>query len=185
MPPGAEGIVSEIDTEANVIKTLMDNKGKLEIRTIDLGKYGDRLNVYRPANIELTSGDTVIFTKNDKDFKIDNGDMATVLSVGQDTLKVQVKDREMEINTKEYPYIDHGYAMTVHKSQGKSVEKVVIVANTQTQNTYNSFYVGVTRGKQELKIITNDIAEFKEQIKNEDRKLNIVEHKEQNINIQR
>lgn len=185
VPSGAEGIVSGIDTERNVIKALMDNKGKLETREIDLSKYGDRLNVYRHADIKLAQGDKVLFTKNDKDLKIDNNTEATVLSVGQDTLKVQIKDRELEINTKEYPYIDHGYAMTVHKSQGKSVEKVVVLANTQTENTYNSFYVGVTRGKQELKIITDDITRFKDQIKNEDRKLNIVEHRQQNYTLGR
>jgi hypothetical protein len=48
---------------------------------------------------------------------------------------------------------DHGYAVTAHRSQGKSVDSVVISADGMRKEL---FYVAASRGRESITIITSD-----------------------------
>ncbi len=47
----------------------------------------------------------------------------------------------------------HGYAVTAHRSQGKSVDEVLISADGMKKEL---FYVSATRGRERLRVITSD-----------------------------
>jgi len=58
-----------------------------------------------------------------------------------------------------YHEFDHGYAVTAHRSQGKTVDAVILSADAMKQEL---FYVGASRGRQEIVVVTSD----REQLRN-------------------
>jgi Ti-type conjugative transfer relaxase TraA len=79
------------------------------------------------------AGDRLVCTKNDRDLSVRNGQFGTVESItdrGQKhgpLVKVQMDDgRNIAFNIDLYPHIEHGYASTVHKTQGSTLDKVFV-----------------------------------------------------------
>ena len=56
-----------------------------------------------------------------------------------------------------YHEFDHGYAITAHRSQGKTVDAVVLSGDTMKQE---QFYVAASRGRDGITIITSDVDRF-------------------------
>jgi hypothetical protein len=52
-----------------------------------------------------------------------------------------------------YHEFTHGYAVTAHRSQGKTVDTVIISADAMKQEL---FYVAASRGRSEIAIVTSD-----------------------------
>ncbi len=103
---------------------------------------------------EFAIGDKIIFLKNSKEIK--NGMRAEIISIDKEnqTMKVDVKGfGEKVINLREYNYFNYGYAMTVHKSQGQTVDKVIFSADKNINS--NLFYVAISRGKEEVSVYIN------------------------------
>lgn len=83
---------------------------------------------------EFSKGDQIYFLRNDNGLEVKNGTLGNVLSIEKDgNIKVQINepsgDRELSFNFKDYNYIDHGYATTIHKSQGITADKSYIFAS--------------------------------------------------------
>ena len=68
---------------------------------------------------------------------------------------------------RDYNYLDHGYAVTDYKSQGQTSRRVIFHANVERPTSYNSFYVAMTRGKDDLRVYTNGVEKLREQVKRE------------------
>jgi hypothetical protein len=60
-----------------------------------------------------------------------------------------------------YKHFDHGYAVTAHRSQGQSVDAVVIAGETMNREL---FYVAASRGREHLTVITSDKAQLEESV---------------------
>ena len=52
-----------------------------------------------------------------------------------------------------YRHFDHGYAVTAHRSQGKSVDAVVISGDAMKREL---FYVAASRGRESVTVVTTD-----------------------------
>jgi ATP-dependent exoDNAse (exonuclease V) alpha subunit len=90
--------------------------------------------------------------KNDKGLGVKNGEMWQVEKISKDgTITIKNENKTKTFNIKDYNYIDHGYAVTVHKSRGMTVAKVIYDASA-TRTNYNEVYTAITRGKQEYSI---------------------------------
>jgi Ti-type conjugative transfer relaxase TraA len=79
-------------------------------------------------------GDRVLFLENDRQLGVKNGMLATVEAASSARLTVRL-DRDgvgdgaqIEIHAEAYRNLDHGYAATVHKSQGDTVDRVHMLA---------------------------------------------------------
>lgn len=82
----------------------------------------------------FAAGDRVLFLENDRRLGVKNGMLATVESASSGRLTVRL-DRDgmgdgerIEIRAEEYRNLDHGYAATVHKSQGATLDRVHVLA---------------------------------------------------------
>lgn len=76
------------------------------------------------GRLALAPNDRVLFSKNNTDMGVTNGQLATITSIGVDTLTVQMDDGGYRtIDVMEYDEFDYGYAMTVHKAQGVTVAR--------------------------------------------------------------
>ncbi|SCZ74284.1 UvrD-like helicase C-terminal domain-containing protein [Epibacterium ulvae] len=79
--------------------------------------------------------------------------LGTVTEVSQGELKVTLDDdpkRDLRINTQKYQHFDHGYAVTIHKSQGATVDKAYVLASRSMD--HHLAYVAMTRHKSDLQL---------------------------------
>ena len=68
--------------------------------------------------------------------------------------------RDVRLDPREHPHLDHGYAVTSHSSQGQTAERVLIHVDTElvAKDLLNSrmAYVAVSRGAEDAQLCTND-----------------------------
>src|SRR5215207_10853902 len=87
-------------------------------------------------------GDRVLFLKNERDVK--NGMLGTVAGLGLDTLTVRTdRGDTVELKPSEYEHFSHGYAATVHKAQGATVDRTLVYGSALMDR--HLAYVALTR----------------------------------------
>jgi Ti-type conjugative transfer relaxase TraA len=94
------------------------------------GDLGDevRLTVERGER-SFASGDRVMFLQNERGLGVKNGTLGTVAQVSVQSMTVQTDDgRSVRFDLKDYNRIDHGYAATIHKAQGMTVDRTHVLA---------------------------------------------------------
>ncbi|WP_413992446.1 Ti-type conjugative transfer relaxase TraA [Labrys okinawensis] len=96
----------------------------------DAGDLGDdvHLTVERGAR-RFASGDRVMFLQNERGLGVKNGTLGTILEVRAQSMSVRSDDgRTIDFDLKDYNRIDHGYAATIHKAQGMTVDRTHVLA---------------------------------------------------------
>jgi Ti-type conjugative transfer relaxase TraA len=114
-------------------------------RTREAGDLGDdvRLTVERGAR-SFASGDRVMFLQNERGLGVKNGTLGTVEQVSERSMSVRTDDgRSISFDLKDYDCIDHGYAATIHKAQGMTVDRTHVLA-TPGLDAHGS-YVALSR----------------------------------------
>jgi hypothetical protein len=126
-------------------------------------KFAERFEVYRPSEVSLAAGDRIRVsaggkTKDGK-HRLSNGSLLTVQ--GFTPLGDVVVDHGWVID-KGFGHLAHGYVVTSHASQGKTVDKVLIGQSSQSfpASSRRQFYVSVSRGKGQAVIFTDDKKEL-------------------------
>ena len=101
-------------------------------------------------------GDRIVFLKNSRALDVKNGTMGTVEKIGLDgrgewTFRVRTDEGKMvAFSPADYGQIDYGYATTIHKSQGATVERSFnLVGGTGLEE----LYVQLTRQKEGARIV--------------------------------
>lgn len=93
---------------------------------------------------EFAAGDRIMFLRNERDLGVKNGTLGTVESVSQVRMAVQLDDgRSIAFDIKDYANIDHGYAATIHKAQGMTVDRTHVLAAPGMDS--HSAYVALSR----------------------------------------
>jgi Ti-type conjugative transfer relaxase TraA len=109
------------------------------------GDLGDdvRLTVERGAR-NFAGGDRVMFLQNERGLGVKNGTLGTIEQVSAQSMTVQTDDgRSVQFDLKDYNKIDHGYAATIHKAQGMTVDRAHVLA-TPGMDAHSS-YVALSR----------------------------------------
>ena len=97
---------------------------------------------------KLAAGDRVYFMRNDTRLGVKNGTLATVTAVEGKQLSVQLDDgRKLSLDTRDYNTLAHGYAATVHKSQGVTVDRTHMLASRFVDR--HAAYVGMSRHRKQ------------------------------------
>jgi len=92
----------------------------------------------------FASGDRVMFLQNERGLGVKNGTLGTVEQVSAQSMTVQTDDgRSVRFDLKDYNRIDHGYAATIHKAQGMTVDRTHVLA-TPGLDAHGS-YVALSR----------------------------------------
>lgn len=100
---------------------------------------------------QFADGDRVIFLKNDRELGVKNGTTGTVEKASDGNLRIKLDDgRQIEIGDMKYRDLDHGYAMTVHKSQGVTADRAHLLPGRGTDQ--HSAYVGASRHRETVQI---------------------------------
>ncbi|QKD05912.1 Ti-type conjugative transfer relaxase TraA [Mesorhizobium loti] len=94
------------------------------------GDLGDEVQVTverGPRN--FASGDRVMFLRNERGLGVKNGTLGIVEEVSKQSMTVRTDDdRSVRFELKDYAYVDHGYAATIHKAQGMTVDRTHVLA---------------------------------------------------------
>jgi Ti-type conjugative transfer relaxase TraA len=92
----------------------------------------------------FASGDRIMFLRNERSLEVKNGTLGVVEQVDVRSLTVRTGDgRSVAFDLKDYAHIDHGYAATIHKAQGMTVDRTHVLATPGMDS--HSAYVGLSR----------------------------------------
>lgn len=98
---------------------------------------------------KFASGDRVMFLRNERSLGVKNGTLGEVLAVDQSMMNVQLDGgRSVAFELKDYNHLDHGYASTIHKSQGVTVDRAHVLASAHMDR--HATYVALSRHRQEV-----------------------------------
>lgn len=97
-------------------------------------------------------GDRLMFMRNDNDLGVKNGSLATVLDLNENEIKVKLDSNEETItfSPKIYNEFGYGYASTIHKTQGVTVDKSFVLATPHFDK--HMTYVSMSRHKQDVSL---------------------------------
>lgn len=95
---------------------------------------------------EFAPGDRIVFLENNRDLGVKNGMLGTVERVEDGRIIAQLDgsgERSVAIPMGDYQAIDHGYATTIHKNQGATVDRAFVMASGTMDRHLT--YVAMTR----------------------------------------
>ena len=109
------------------------------------GDLGDEVRVtVERGERAFAIGDRVMFLQNERGLGVKNGTLGTVEQMNAQSMTVQTDDdRSVRFEFKDYNRIDHGYAATIHKAQGVTIDRVHVLA-TPGMDAHSS-YVALSR----------------------------------------
>jgi Ti-type conjugative transfer relaxase TraA len=109
------------------------------------GDLGDEVRVtVERGGRHFASGDRVMFLQNERGLGVKNGTLGTIEQASARSMTVQTDDcRSVRFDLKDYNKIDHGYAATIHKAQGMTVDRTHVLA-TPGMDAHSS-YVALSR----------------------------------------
>ncbi len=149
----------------------------LAYRNADVRNLNDRIRELRRGAGELgpsvrvnarefSVGDRVLFLRNDhcgrevrtvegEGHGVKNGALGTLLKAEPHRLEIRLDSgRTVELDPRAYHRLAHGYAATVHKSQGATVDRAYVLADRGFDR--NLAYVALTRHRHQLRLYVDE-----------------------------
>ena len=116
------------------------------------GDLGDDVTVKAErGERQFATGDRIMFLRNERGMGVKNGTLATIERVSPEGMAVRLDDgRGVAFDTKDYAHVDHGYAATIHKSQGVTVDRAHVLATPGMDR--HSAYVGMSRHRDDVQL---------------------------------
>ncbi|HEY2359424.1 MAG TPA: Ti-type conjugative transfer relaxase TraA [Phenylobacterium sp.] len=112
-------------------------------------RNGGELGEDRQVSTELGSrtfavGDRIIFLRNEWSLGVRNGSLGDIEELSASRMSVRLSDgRQVAFDLKDYADLDHGYATTIHKAQGATVDRAWVLATPGLDR--HATYVAMSR----------------------------------------
>lgn len=154
---GTKYHVSGKDENGNVLLAIENKKENLKLPMKEAGKF----SVYQPEEISLAKGDKIRITQNgfsNEKKRLNNGNILSVKGFDKKGNILASTGKNDVVLSKDYGNLTHGYYTTSPASQGKSVNRVIIMQSSMTGKAASKeqFYVSASRGKFAISIHTDD-----------------------------
>lgn len=124
------------------------------------------VSVYNQAEREFAERDRIQFRAPFTEKRIVNGELGSITKLEPDQIRVAMDSgREVTFHPEKFRHIDHGYAVTSHSSQGLTVDRVLVNADTtESERLLNDrmAYVAVSRARDEALIYTDSAQNLRE-----------------------
>ena len=124
------------------------------------------VNVYTEAERLFAEGDRIQFRVPFAEHKVANGELGTITKIDQNQIQVALDDeRRISFDPYRFPHIDHGYAVTSYSSQGLTVDRVLLNADTrESMQLLNDrmAYVALSRARDEALIYTDSVPQLRQ-----------------------
>ncbi len=131
------------------------NRAIREIRLIkgDIDALGYEIQTQRGREV-FSKGDRVTFTLTDKDVGIKSGSLGTISKLDEKTCVVKLDNgQELTLDPNKYQGLKLGYASTIYKSQGKTINEVYVLHDKSSNQKLS--YVALSRQSETLKVFVN------------------------------
>jgi len=140
------------------------NKGAREHRkTQGQLKGPEHIFITEKGERDFSSGDRIIFLRNEHSMGVRNGSLGTVEQVKRGVLMVKLdKGDRVAIDATMYKDFDHGYAATVHKTQGSTIDRTYVLGSRHFDK--HTAYVAMSRHRENTAMYygKDDFKEFEE-----------------------
>jgi Ti-type conjugative transfer relaxase TraA len=104
----------------------------------------------------FSKGDRIVFTKNKYWSGLRNGTMGTITDLNAQKIQVKLDDgKDISFAPNLNPHFDHGWAVTIHKSQGTTVDQSYVLASYEMNQ--NLAYVSMTRHRETVKLFGSSL----------------------------
>ena len=119
-------------------------------RLREAGELGTDIAVtVERGNRDFAAGDRVMFLKNDRGLGIKNGTLGNLETVTTKAMTVRLDNgRSVAFDLRDYAALDHGYAATIYKAQGVTVDRVQVLATPGLDR--HAAYVALTRHRERV-----------------------------------
>lgn len=101
---------------------------------------------------KFDAGDQIVFLKNDSTLRVKNGMLAKIVEAAPGRIVAELGEgeahRRIDVDQRLYRNLDHGYATTIHKSQGATVDRVQVLASLSLNRHLT--YVAMTRHREDV-----------------------------------
>lgn len=144
----------------NAIRDRLMEAGELRGKAHQVATHDDRGHAHELA---LIPGDRVVFSKREKGLGVINGTVGTIEGIkptakGSHVISVKIESdipeqngRIVKFDTHAYDRIDHAYAGTIHKAQGATVEKSMLLATVGSTDVHAMLVAG-TRARGQFRM---------------------------------
>lgn len=114
---------------------------------------GIACDVGEKRKLKVAAGDKLLLQSNWQK-KFVNGELVEVKAIQGDSVLLA----DGRVIPSDYRTFTHGYAVTSHAAQGKTVDEVLVVASSRSLPAINQeqFYVSISRGREHCRIFTDD-----------------------------
>jgi Ti-type conjugative transfer relaxase TraA len=100
----------------------------------------------------FAAGDQIVFLRNESALGVKNGMLARVVEAAAGHIVAELGEngarRQVTVEQRFYRNLDHGYATTIHKSQGATVDRVQVLASLSLNRHLT--YVAMTRHREDV-----------------------------------
>jgi conjugative relaxase-like TrwC/TraI family protein len=122
------------------------------------------VSVYKEANRQFAVGDRIQFRAPFREANVKNTELGTITNIADRDFTISLSaERVITFNPERFPHLDHGYAVTSYSSQGKTMNRVLVNAETtETDLLVNQrmAYVAVSRARLDARIYTDSAADL-------------------------
>lgn len=133
------------------IRTARQEAGELARGEGEQGRLGrEQVFETNDGKRSFAPGDRIVFLENNRELGVKNGMLGTVSSVEEGRIAAKLdgqgrngEDRIVAVSTDSYAAFDHGYATTIHKTQGATVDRSFVMASGTMDRHLT--YVSMTR----------------------------------------
>ena len=138
--PGASRIIL---THTNDEVALLNQAARGRLRAHS--ELGDDVTLQvEKGERHFASGDRVMFGRNERSLGVKNGSLGRIESVTATRMAVLLDNgTTVSFDIKDYATVDHGYAATIHKAQGMTVDRVHVLATPGLDR--HAAYVALSR----------------------------------------
>jgi hypothetical protein len=153
-------VIADMDTRPDGSRLVMAHR-RVDVRDLNEAIRAARQErgelagerVYQTAEGErsFAPGDRLMFRENNRDLAVKNGMLGTVERAEDGRLAIKLdsstkgpgQGREVSVSLADYAAVDHGYAATIHKAQGATVDRAYVLASPTMDR--HLAYVSMTR----------------------------------------
>lgn len=161
--------------EAYRVESINSAKSAITLKSEDgrevdwrLRQWGaGKVQAFAAQPLELKTGDSIRFTRNDREAGRINGGRGEVTAIDEQTRTATIRNargqtQTLRLDTARDQHIAHAYVETAFAAQGRTADHVIIHADSRATNLVDqkSFYVGISRAKETATIFTNDRAKL-------------------------
>ncbi|WP_327754338.1 MobF family relaxase [Sphingobium sp. SJ10-10] len=157
--------------EAYRVESIDPAKASIALKSEDGREVDWRLRQWGAGNsqtfaaqsLELKTGDSIRFTRNDREAGRINGARGEVTAIDAQARTAEIRNprgqtQTLRLDAARDQHIAHAYVETAFAAQGRTADHVMIHADSKATNLVDqkSFYVGISRAKESVAIYTND-----------------------------